>query len=60
MNFARLAEQLVLRAARRAQAAAEMRLHRRNADMQRWHRATLLWPHFAREDRGWKARYAAR
>lgn len=51
MSFARLAEQLVLRAARRAQAAAEMRLHRRNADMQRWHRAALLWPHFAREDR---------
>ena len=52
MSFARLAEQLVLRAARRAQAAAEMRLRRRrNADMRRWHRATLLWPHFAREDR---------
>ena len=51
MSFARLADQLVLRAARRAQAAAEMRLRRRRSDMRRWHRATLLWPHFAREDR---------
>jgi len=28
-----------------------MRLRRRNAEMQRWHGAALLWPHFAREDR---------